>query len=240
MNAIQTHSSRSILGLSLLAAAACAIGCQSNMDSYSAQSDQDMNFQQGVNRPPTPQTLYTMAGILVAQARDEEATYVLNRLMREYPQFMPTYCTFAELHMRKNHVEEAMRVLMAGLALQPDEAVLNNDMGMCWMQKKQYAKALESFTKATASSSDARYRANVAVALGLLGREEESMAAFAQIMPAKEAWHNAQVCRQIYLRDRVGQPQSALDDASRARQMSEMSATTQPATRPCGVQVGEP
>ena len=43
---------------------------------------------------------------------------------------------------------------------------------------------------------NAKYRSNMAVALGLMGRDEESLALFKQVLPEDQANHNLSVLRE--------------------------------------------
>ena len=67
------------------------------------------------------------------------------------------------------------------------------------MLQQRYEASLEYFTRATAADpGDARSRANMATALGLLGRTDESLALFYQVMHPEDAHHNVAVlCRSI-------------------------------------------
>jgi Flp pilus assembly protein TadD len=70
---------------------------------------------------------------------------------------------------------------------------------MCWLVRKEYAKALDQFTKAAGVVPESeKYRANMATVLGLLGRQEESLALLQQVLPADQAQHNADVLRKAY------------------------------------------
>jgi len=64
---------------------------------------------------------------------------------------------------------------------------------MCHLLKGDYDDALEQFTQASAVGDDRRYRANMAVALGMLGRYNESMALYEQIVGEEDAKHNLRV-----------------------------------------------
>jgi Flp pilus assembly protein TadD len=62
---------------------------------------------------------------------------------------------------------------------------------MTHMLRAEYDAALDLFARASgAMPQDARYRANMAVALGMLGRYDESLALYQQVVPAAEAHHN--------------------------------------------------
>jgi Flp pilus assembly protein TadD len=161
--------------------------------SYS-QNAADPEFQAGADRPPTANTLYSLAKILTAQGKDRQCQFVLLRTIREYPYFTPAYCELAELHVRLNEPDKAVQTFQAALEFSPHDPVILNNLGICWLLKGRYAKGLTRFTEAASVvSHDARYRANMAVALGMMGREEESLSLFEQILPIEDAYHNLRV-----------------------------------------------
>jgi len=158
-------------------------------------------------RPPKANTLYSMARIMVSRSRDADAETILAKLIAEHPDFLPAYADLAELYLRHDHPDSAVLVLESGLQVAPKDAVLWNDVGMCRLQQKRYEDAVDGFTKAAAGvPHDARSRANLAVALGMLGRLEESLAVYLQVVSPAEAHHNLGVLCQ------------ARGDAARAEQ----------------------
>jgi len=174
--------------------AACTMsGCVSNAPGTKAMSA-DEAFEAGSDRPPTPKTLYTMSRILAAQGRDNECRFVLERVIREEPGFIPAYCELSELHMRRNHLTEAVAVLNAGLAKSPDDAVLTNNLGMCALMRGENQEGLDHFTRAAALAPDnARFRANMGTALGMMGRYDEAQAVFEQVVTTRDAHFNVGV-----------------------------------------------
>jgi Flp pilus assembly protein TadD len=176
-----------VLGLLL---SGCASGTHQDY-SYSDQRQADAAFQKGADRPPTAATLYAMARILAAQGKDGESRVVLSRVIQRHPHFMPSYCDLAELHLRHHRVDDAMESLRAGLRVSPEDPVLLNDLGMCWLLKRDYEQALNAFGQAAAISPyNARYRANMAFAAGMLGRYEETLSLYYQVMPEEDAHYN--------------------------------------------------
>ncbi len=147
--------------------------------------------KQAKRQPPTAQTLYSMARVLAAQHKDDQCFHTLTRIIRKHPKFMPAYCELAELHLRHDRVEDALLTLAAALEHEPDDAYLLNNIGMCLMLAGDYDQSLDAFTQAAgAMPIDARFRANMAVALGKLGRYEESLALYKQVVPTAEAYFN--------------------------------------------------
>jgi Flp pilus assembly protein TadD len=148
------------------------------------------------DQPPTAKTLYSMAEILAAQGKDKECEFVLRRCIQEYPRFTPAYNSLAELQMRQGRVHEAVAMLSKALEVRPKDPVLLNNLGMCLLLRKEYAQALDRFTQASGLVPESeKYRANMATALGLLGRYEESQALFEQTLTQPQARQNVEILR---------------------------------------------
>jgi len=161
-------------------------------------TDSDLTFAAGADRPPTPKTLYAMARILGKQGKEAEHRLILTKIIREHPDFPPGYNDLAELYLRRRSVDDAIRILQTGLAANPDSCPLINNLGICLLLKKDYARALASFAAAAALMPQSeRYRSNMAVALALMGRDDEASALFMQVTPAKDARHNMHLLRKI-------------------------------------------
>jgi Flp pilus assembly protein TadD len=179
----------------------CFGGCSESVSSgpYTdlVPDSSDDKFQKQANRPPTAKTLYAMANILATQGRDSECASVLKRIVQEHPKFIPAYNRLAELQMRQGRTGAAIETILAGLRINSDDPVLLNNLGMCRIVRGDYEDALEMFTKAAGiMPENAKYRANMAVSLGLTGRDEESLALFRQVLGEDRAAHNLQVLRQ--------------------------------------------
>lgn len=138
--------------------------------------------------------MWAIAEILATQGRDPECRYVLKRIIQQDPSFLPAYNSLAELQMRAGHTNTAIQILDDGLRINPRDTVLLNNMGMCWIARRDNEAALEMFTRAAgAAPENLRYRANMAVVLGLMGREEESLSLFSKALPADLANQNLAV-----------------------------------------------
>jgi len=187
-------------GIWLLLVMVClSVGCDgatpsSSSFDLSSREKADIEFEAGANRPPTANTLYALAKILAVQGRDPQCEVVLGRIIRNYPRFLPAYCDKAEIMVRHRRIDEAILTLCAGLAIAPGDPVLLNNLGMCRMLQGEYDDALHFFTKAASTVPyDGRYRGNMATALGMLGRHEESLALYEQVVPAESARRNVRI-----------------------------------------------
>ena len=138
-----------------------------------------------------------MADILATQGRDSECEYVLKRIIQENPKLIAAYNRLAELQMRQGHTNTAIKTLQDALLVNPEDPVLLNNLGMCWIVRRDYENALEMFNKAAGiMPENAKYRANMAVALGLMGRDEEALSLFKQVLPEDQANHNLNILRE--------------------------------------------
>jgi Flp pilus assembly protein TadD len=173
-----------------------AAGCGSPADRYPGDPADDQ-FEQAADRPPTANTLYSLARLLAAQGRDADCETVLKKVITEQPDYLPAYCDLAELRMRAGRTDDAIQVLTAGIHVAPKDPCILNNLGVCWMVKNNFGQALEMFTRAAAAApANARYRANMALSLGMLGRYDESLALYEQVVPPHEAHYNlAVLCR---------------------------------------------
>ena len=95
-----------LLGLSgILVYAVCSGGCLESSRFGSSSDTQlsqaELEFQEGRNRPPTAKTLFAMAEILSTQGKDSECEFILKKIIRENPNFLPSYNSLAALQMRR-------------------------------------------------------------------------------------------------------------------------------------------
>jgi Flp pilus assembly protein TadD len=129
-----------------------------------------------MNRPPTASTLYRLGKLLVAQERAAEAESAFLSCVSRYPDYVPAYAALADLYVRHHRLDRAESVLRNGLEVAPSDAVLLNDLGMCYLMDNNVVEALDQFTSAVAHQpDDPRIRANRALAMGLLGRDDEAL-----------------------------------------------------------------
>jgi Flp pilus assembly protein TadD len=193
-----------IASIACLAVCGFMTGCASHAGPTAAQSAMNQNsesnpkpaldFDAGTKRPPTAMTIYALAQIVAAQGRDNDAEGLLKQCVAQYPEFLPAYCDLAELHLRQRRGEDAVRVLTLGLQRDPNSATMLNDLGMCRLLGGRYSDALVSFTKASGLvPGEHRYRANMATALGMLGRYDESLSLYLAILAPADAHYNVGV-----------------------------------------------
>ncbi len=175
-------------------------GCESHFNhTRQAQPGNPIQdeFEAGIDRAPTPQTLLAMSRLLTARNREAQAEYVLNRVIEEHPDFVPAYIELAELMMRRSATDQAMAMLTAGLEIEPDNHALINNLGFCMMVSEDYEGALGQFMAASEIAPYVqRYRANHAVVLALMGEYDQAFDLMLSVHSDKDAHRNlGMICR---------------------------------------------
>ncbi len=168
--------------------------CATNSSGYESLTTNAVDFDAAVDTPPTAKTLYAMARILAAQGKNVQSEIVLKGIIRKHPGFLPAYTELADLQTRDHRANDAIQILSLGLEASPENPIFLNDVGMCLMLKRDYGTALKHFTEAAGVMPDnVKYRGNLGAALGMLGRYDECLAVYEQILPRSEAHHNVGV-----------------------------------------------
>ncbi len=197
-NHMTRNSGLIYLTMILLAGLITVGGCAQN-DSppptfSESQAMADEEWIKGADRPPTPRTLLALSRVYVSQGREKEAQFVLHKVTKDYPYYPEAYVELAELHMRHRRVDMAIKILSEGLVNLPNDHVITNDIGMCYLIRRNNKVAMDMFSAAAAlAPNNTRYRSNIALVLGLEGRYEESLAAYKQITNNIEAHFNLAV-----------------------------------------------
>lgn len=205
---------------------ACAGGGTAT-DKAQAQKD---SFEVSHDRPAAPKTLYTMARILVNQHRDAEAEKLLKEAVALTPPYLPAFVTLAELQLKHNTpdnagADAALATLSQALAAAPDDSALHNNIGMCHLARQDHESALISFTRAVdLQPQTPRYRANRAMALGLLGRYDECLALYSTFLSPADAHHNLAILCKLR-----GDTERASSEFARAQSLRPPSAPASPA-----------
>lgn len=181
----------------------CFGGCKESAKSVKSAKNRrlapdysNVKFEEVSDPVPTAKTLYVVANILETQGNYAESEAVMKKIISQYPDFFPVYNHLAELQLQQGRKKDAIETMRAGLVICPEDTTLLNNTGMCWLMCSEYEKALEMFTKAASIiPQNAKYRANMAVTLSLMGRYEESLSLFRQILSPEDAEHNVNVIR---------------------------------------------
>ncbi len=220
---IHRRLAASVLSTPMLLAALLVGGCsgseRQSRISYSSGAVPSSSFQDAAGRPPTAKTLYRMAKILVAQGKLVHSEAVLRTTIKRYPGFMPAHCELAGVLVAQRKVTAAAHTLQHALQINPNDPVLLNDLGMCWMLIGAYEDALAAFSEAAdAAPQDARYKANMALVTGLLGRYEQALALYQQVLRPSRAHHNlAVICEARHDYQRAAEENAIADSFAKSK-----------------------
>lgn len=189
----------------------CFSGCKESVKSKKSEHlskiHSNSEFDKETVPKPTAKMLYVIANIFASQGKYAECEAVMKRIIHEYPEFFPVYNSLAGLQLRQGRKIEAIKTMYAGLDIRPEDTILLNNIGMCWLLCMKNENALEMFTKAAGiMPENTKYRANMAVALSLMGHYEESSSLFRQILPQEDADYNVNAIRKTKTSDDVFLP----------------------------------
>ncbi|MCX6614492.1 MAG: tetratricopeptide repeat protein, partial [Acidobacteria bacterium] len=139
-----------------------------------------------------------MSRALQSQGKFSQAEIVLLRLIKEYGDFVPSYSDLAGLRVQQGRLDEAVALLDAGAKLAPNDPIILNNRGICLLMKGDAEGALPCFEKAAERDPQSgKYRANAALALGMLRRDEESLERYKEVVPVAEGQQNLDVIRNL-------------------------------------------
>jgi hypothetical protein len=132
-----------------------------------------------------------MARLLIGQGKEEQGEAVLLGMVSDYPRYTPAYSELARLWVRHGRVAEAEEMLEKAMDRVEGDPVLYNNAGICALLQDDLDGALANFSKAAAAApGNPKYRANQALALGLLGRTDDARNLYMQILPKDDVEHN--------------------------------------------------
>lgn len=172
-------------------------GCQSAVTRADA-------FESGANLAPTPRTLHMMARMLEENGRVDQAQFVLMTIMDENPEYLPAYVELADIQIGLNRHDQAVATLQSAHAVAPSDPVIANNLGVLLLRQNEYTTASEAFRSAVlVDPAEARYRANLALALGMQGLDEQAFDMYTSILPPSEAYWNLGVIAEARDDDRT-------------------------------------
>lgn len=177
--------------LALVAAALLAgLGCQAKP---TAESDW---FDGGEMKPASADTLQLTARVLASQGETTRAGYVIDRMLREHPDYLGTYTEGAEVLLMEGRVKDALAWLDRGLEKFPDHPILRNNRGMCHLMSADLAAATADFEAAYAADpGDAEYVFNLGLAKAIAGDEDAARGYWSRVLAADEVARNLEVAR---------------------------------------------
>jgi Flp pilus assembly protein TadD len=175
-------------------------GCgqkQSDIANEAEGADLDAQVYMSRSGAATARELYSMARMFMAQGKLAHADAVLTAATNRFPRFLPAYTELAASLVRQNRFGPAAEVLIEGLASAPEDPVMLNDLGMCYMLNEAFVLAAEHFARAAAASPEnRRYQSNLALAKGMQGNYEQSLQIYTRVLGPQRAHYNlALICQ---------------------------------------------
>ncbi len=194
MNTMSTMNMQTRLMKLLVASAFASVlltaGCQST-----EEKPKDW-FEGGPMQPATADTLQMTARVLATKGRTEQAGFLLNRMISEFPDHLGTYTEGAEILLIEGRVAEAIKWLDRGLAKYPNQPILLNNRGMCHLLAADIPAATRDFETAYgADPADADYVSNLALAKALAGDEAGAAQLWTRVVPPSDVESNIKLSR---------------------------------------------
>ena len=179
-----------LLASSAFASVLLTAGCQST-----EEKPKDW-FEGGPMQPATADTLQMTARVLATKGRTEQAGFLLNRMISEFPDHLGTYTEGAEILLIEGRVAEAIKWLDRGLAKYPNQPILLNNRGMCHLLAADIPAATRDFETAYgADPADADYVSNLALAKALAGDEAGAAQLWTRVVPPSDVESNIKLSR---------------------------------------------
>lgn len=174
-----------------------AIGCQVEKTQEERKDSLADWFEGGPMQTASAETIQLTARVLAAKGQNEQAGFLLDRLLAEYPDRVGTYSESAEVLLIQGRVADAVALLDKGVARFPDNAVLLNDRGLCHLLNADLKKATDDFQKAfDRDPSDADYVGNLALVKALVGDEAAARKLWGRVLSPEEVERNMSTARE--------------------------------------------
>ena len=158
-------------------------------------------FEGGEMQPASSDTLQLTARILAAKGKTQQAGFVLDRMLDEYPDQIGTYAEGASVLLVEGRVSDAEDLLDRGLEVLPGNPVLLNDRGMVRLLSGNLPGATADFNAAlTADPVDADYVANAALGAALEGDEARAVRLWSRVLSKQDVDRNLAIARAARVR----------------------------------------
>lgn len=186
-------------GLLVLAGAILAgTGCDST-------DKTDDWFEGGDMKPASSDTLQLTARILAAKGKTQQAGFVLDRMLDEYPDQIGTYTEGASVLLVEGRVSDAEALLDRGLGIFPGNPILLNDRGMTRLLSGNLDGAVDDFDAALAADPvDADFVANAALGAALQGDESRAIRLWSRVLSKADMDRNLAIAREARSRFEEG------------------------------------
>jgi tetratricopeptide (TPR) repeat protein len=188
---------RIALGAACVVALALGAGCQVEKKQEERNDSLSDWFEGGPLQTASAETMQLTARVLAAKGQTEQAGFILDRLLAEFPDKIGTYTEGAEILLIQGRVSDAIKLLDRGLERFPGNPIICNDRGLCHLLNADLAAASADFRTAfDADPSDADYVANMALARALAGDEPGARSLWGRVLPPDQVEQNITTARE--------------------------------------------
>jgi tetratricopeptide (TPR) repeat protein len=192
---IRNRTPRAVLRAATVLVLACA-GCQVEKTQEERKDSMADWFNGGPMQLASAETLQLTARVLAAKGQTEQAGFLLDRLLAEYPDRIGTYSEGAEVLLIQGRVVDAIALLNQGVGRFPDNAVLLNDRGLCHLLNADLPAATADFQKAyDTDPADADYVGNLALVKALAGDDAAARKLWSRVLTPEEVDRNLSTAR---------------------------------------------
>jgi len=138
-----------------------------------------------------PEVYVAAARLLENNSKFDEAEAKYQDALRVAPNDLNALVGLARLHDRQGQPQKAIEVYQRAAQAHPSEALVFNDMGLCYRRQRQLDKSLLAFRKSVSlAAENGKYRNNLAAALVDAGRADEAYEQLAAINSPAVAHYN--------------------------------------------------
>lgn len=189
----------------MLLGLASVTGCALDKEERVAQTgmEEDKSLRADAAKPAPPPTImpdtHIAAGKMLERQGDlTGAIAQYERAIASNPRAAVAYNRLGIVHQKLGRYADAENIFRQGAGADPTSAALLNNLGYCYQAQKRLPEAEQAYRDALVRSQDfQRARMNLAIVLAQLGRLEESVMEFSQVVSADTAHFNvAMVCLQ--------------------------------------------
>ena len=137
---------------------------------------------------PSVDSLYALSHLYIAHNEEEKSEAVLTYIVGKFPTFTPAYSDLAKIRIRQNQVDESIQLLEIAIGISDNDPILYNNLGLSQLLNAKYETAVISFeTAQRINPRNDKYQANIALALGLMGNTQQSIAAYRKVISEEDA-----------------------------------------------------
>lgn len=154
---------------------------------------------------PSPE-LYVSLGLMAEQKNNyAEAERQYRAALKAQPKHLGALLAYARLKDRQNQLDEAIHLYKQAIAAHPNEAIVYNDLGLCYARHKRPREALPELERAVQlKPKEMLYRNNLATLLVELGDVDRAFQHLVAAHGEAVAYYNLG-----YLMQKKGQPKPA-------------------------------